>query len=215
MKKFTSFLLALVLVFSLSVTAFAASDIGVVEYTKKGFSFLPGYEDKEADLSYPTDLFPELKNVMPGDVLHQEVKIYHKADRHVDIRVYIKAEGSNLNPDFIEQMQLQVQHKGGDILYDEPEYDATEKSGWKRLATLSHGKSATLDLTLTVPKEMDNAYADQLGTVVWKFKVEEIPVDPDAPKTGDDSNIAVWTSVLALSAAALVVLVVAKKKRKQ
>ncbi|MDO5400348.1 MAG: hypothetical protein Q4F17_05110 [Eubacteriales bacterium] len=210
MKKLISFLLALTVVLSLSLTAYA-DEIGQVVYSKKAFSFLPGFD--QGSLSYPDDLFPELKNVMPGDVLHQQVKITHKAGRGINIRVYIKAEGSDLNPEFIRQMNLQVEHKGGDILYEGDDYNAAEKSGWIKLATLAPGKSTTLDLTLTVPIDMGNEFADTLGTVVWKFKVEEVPIDPTNAKTGDTSAIAAWTAVLTLSAAALAVLLIRKRRK--
>lgn len=208
MKRIVSFLLVLVMMLSLSVTAYAA-ETGVVEYRKKNFFFGPG------SLHSDTDLFPELKDVMPGDHLTQQVKISHKGSKAVNIRVYIKAEGSDVNPDFIKQMALNVQYKGGDILYEADEYDATDVSGWVRLATLAPGKSCTLDLTLDVPAEMDNEYAEQLGTVIWKFKVEEIPIDTTNAKTGDTSNITLWATVLAVSAVALVVLLIVSKKKKK
>lgn len=211
MKKMITLLWALVLLLSLSVTA-SASETGLVEYRQKGFSFLPGY--REGELHYPTDLFPELKNVMPGDVLHQQVKIVHKGSRQADIAVYIKAEGSDENADFIRQLQLEVEHKGGHILYQGESYDAATESGWQRLAVLAPGKSTTLDLTLTVPLELDNAYANTHGTVVWRFKAEEIPIDPTLPKTSDDSHVYLWSGALMISAAAAAMLLAAGKRKK-
>lgn len=205
MRKLVSFLLALTLVLGLSVTAFAA-ETGLVEYKKRAFSFEPG------SLHYPTNLFPELKDVMPGDVLTQQVKISHKASSKVNIRVYIKAEGSSKNADFIRQMQLEVEHKDQNILYDGPDYDATDISDWVKLATLAPGKSTTLDLKLTVPKEMGNEYANNLGTVVWKFKVEEIPIDTTNAKTGD--GIFLWLAVLTVSTVALGTLGILRKRKK-
>lgn len=206
MKRIFSVLLLLALVLSLSVLALA-DEIGLVEYRKKGFTFLPGYQ--QGELNYPTDLFPELKDVMPGDVLHQQVKIVHKGSSAVNIVLYIKAEGSSENEDFIRQMQLDVAYRDKNILYSK---DATQESGWTRLGTLAPGKSAALDLTLTVPAEMGNDFANTWGTVVWKFKVEEIPVDPTAPKTFDGSNLLLWGTVLSLSG--LFILLLARKKKK-
>lgn len=202
MRKIASFFLALILVLALSTPAQAA-ETGLVEYKKEAFSFGPG------TLHYPTDLFPELKDVMPGDVLHQQVKIRHKGSRSHNLRLYIKAQGSDENADFIRQMQLEVEHRDGHILYDGPDYDATDLSGWVKIATLAPGKSATLDLKLTVPKEMGSEYADNLGTVVWKFKAEEIPISPEGPKTGD--FIGIWVTVLIFSGAALMFFIIRKK----
>lgn len=205
MRKITSFLLALLLVLSLSATAFAA-ETGLVEYRKQNFFFGPG------TLNYPTDLFPEFKNVMPGDQLTQQVKIVHNAGRSYNIRVYIKAEGSNLRPEFIRQMNLNVKYKDGDILYEGPDYDATNITEWQKLVTLAPGKSADLDLTLDVPIEMGNDFAMDEGTVIWKFKVEEIPIDTSNAKTGD--NIMTAVAVLAVSALGLIAVVLFQRKKK-
>lgn len=203
MKKLSAFLLALGLVLAMTASAMAA-EVGVVEYKKRAFSFGPG------SLHYPTDLFPELKNVMPGDQLTQQVKLIHRGGSNVNLRFYIQAQGSDQNADFIEKLQLEVEHKNKHLLYDAPDYDATEVSDWVKLATLNPGGTATLDLTLTVPKELDNDDAENLGTVIWKFKVEEIPVDQANAKTGD--AILPWVAVLVGSTAALAFLGYRKKR---
>lgn len=195
MKKLFSLLLALPILFSLALPV-RAEETGIVEYRKGAFSFGPG------SLHYPTDLFPELKDVMPGDKVTQRVTIRHKGSKNVSIRLYIKAEGSDENADFIRQLKLSAEHRGGEILYDDG--DAAKVSDWTRLATLAPGGSAHLDLTLTVPADLGNGYENDLGTVVWRFKAEEIPLNPDSPKTGD--NIRLWLAALTASALTLAVL---------
>lgn len=220
MKKLISFLLALTMILSFSIAAYATDDVGVVEYRQKHFFFGPG------SLYSDTDLFTDLtKGVMPGDEVHQQVKIYHNGSQNVNIRVFIKAEGSDLNADFIEKMNLQVEHKNGDILYDGDDYDATAANEeWTQLATLAPGKATTLDLTLTVPIDMSDEFADHIGTVVWKFKVEEIPIDPNSPneegtidpnspQTGDNRNFTGWAAVLFISGASLAALLFTRKRR--
>lgn len=202
MKKIGSFLLALALVLSCAAPARAA-ETGLVEYQRRAFSFGPG------SLHDSTDLFPELKDVMPGDVLTQQVKIVHRGSRSVNLRLYMKAEGSGENADFIEKLSLEVTHKGGHILYDGPDYDAAVPSGWIKIATLAPGTSATLDLKLTVPQDLGNGDAESFGTVAWKFKAEELPIDGTGPKTGD--MICFWVTVLALSTAALAAVFLRKK----
>lgn len=205
MKKITSLLLALLLLLSLSATAFAAGEVGVVEYKQRYFLFGPGYAN------YPTDLFPELKNVMPGDELTQDIKIVHKGNSRVNIRVYMRAVGSeNFNWELIDQMDIYVEHKDANILYDEG--NANLDSDWIRLGTLAPGKSTNLTVHLEVPIDMGNEFAEDLGTVVWEFMVEEIPISDNA-KTGDDSNIALWATLLVVSAAAVVVLLILKKRK--
>ena len=61
---------------------------------------------------------------------------------------------------------------------------------------------------------MDNEYANRIGYLDWEFKVEEIPHDPDAPKTGDTFPLMILISVMTVSLSALVILFVYTKKRK-
>ena len=71
-KRVYSLVLALVLVMSLGITAYAADSVIRFKGVKKGFGFAPGSE-------YTTsDLFDGFKNVMPGD--HLEEKIYIEND---------------------------------------------------------------------------------------------------------------------------------------
>lgn len=206
MKKITSLLLSLLLLLSLSVPALAASDVGVVSYQRRYFVFGPG------SLHSPTDLFPALKGVMPGDKLTQDIKVVHNGSRGVNIRVYMRAVGSeNFNKALIDHMDMYVEHRDSNILYDEG--DANQDSKWIKLATLAPGKSTNLTVHLDVDPLMGNEFAEDWGTVVWEFKVEEIPIDTTNAKTSDDSHIALWATLLIVSAAAVVVLLIVKKRK--
>lgn len=206
MKKITSLLLVLLLMFSLSATAFAAGETGYVEYQKKYFLFGPGSVHSD------TDLFPELKDVMPGDELTQDITITHKGSYYYNIRVYMRAVGAeNANKALVDNMDIFVEHNDDNILYENG--DANQNSDWIKLGTIAPGKSTNLTVHLSVDPEMDNEFAEDLGTVVWEFKVEEIPIDN--AKTGDQSNITMWAAILVISAAAIVVLLVISKKKKK
>ena len=80
--------------------------------------------------------------------------------------------------------------------------------------------SSEIQVTLSVPIEMGNEYADRIGEVDWVFYASEInhpPVTPDtpnnphSPKTGDTTGTAFYTLLMLFSAASVVVLI---KKRK-
>jgi len=83
-------------------------------------------------------------------------------------------------------------------------------------------------VTLDVPVDLGNEFADQAGYLDWQFKVEEFPAEyedsmeeesagenqnPNAPKTGDDSRLLMWVALMAGAAAAFFVL--AKNRKKQ
>ena len=83
MKKLISLLLMLLVIFSCSVTAFAAD--GNVTYTGNSGSiiFAPGSDESL------TDLFPNFKGVMPGDSLEQKITIKNNASNNVKVKLYI------------------------------------------------------------------------------------------------------------------------------
>ncbi|MGM9659436.1 MAG: LPXTG cell wall anchor domain-containing protein [Faecousia sp.] len=69
---------------------------------------------------------------------------------------------------------------------------------------------------MEVDDDMGNDFQENIGFVDWEFKVEEIPHDPNAPKTGDTSHIYLLVTVMVVSLVAIILLVgfYFKKKRK-
>ena len=80
MKKIFASLLMLLLMLSLSVTAFAS---GTVTYdgTARDFIFAPGSGES------PTDLFSGFKGVMPGGTLTEQVLIKNDASKEIDNKI--------------------------------------------------------------------------------------------------------------------------------
>ena len=85
-KTITSLVLMLLVVMSISVTAFAASPSITFEGLSKGFDFQPGSEYTE------TDLFNSFKNVMPGDVLTETITFTNSATDCDFVNLYMRAE---------------------------------------------------------------------------------------------------------------------------
>lgn len=208
MRKIISSLLALMLVFSLSMTAFAAG--GTVTYDGKAqeFIFTPGSSHSV------TDLFTEFKDVMPGDYLSDSIVINNTRLFSKHIKVYMRAKGAVENADFLNQMNLTVTRSGGNpVFFDAPADQKAQLTNWVYLGTVYSRGKITLDLELEVPITMGNDYQEKIGELEWEFKVEEIPHDPDSPKTGD--YILTVVAVMAVAAAGLVVLLVVGKRRKK
>ena len=83
MKKLLFLLLAL----SLLIQPVAAQG-GEVTYTgdSGSFIFAPGSDHS------PTDLFPDLKGLMPGDAITQRITVKNNASNKVKVKIYLRAE---------------------------------------------------------------------------------------------------------------------------
>lgn len=217
MKRIFRSVFALVLVCCtlLAIPATANAAGGTVTYDGKAqkFIFEPGSRYS------PTDLFnKDFKGVMPGDHITETIEIKNTNLFGKHIKVYMRALGAQQNTDdFLHQMTLTVKRVGKSSdkdLFQAPADETAQLTDWVLLGTVYKGGKITLDVTLNVPIEMDNEYANQIGYLDWEFKVEEIPDDPNAPKTGDTFPLLVMITVMALSIAALAVLFVYTRKRK-
>ena len=212
MKKLLSAIFALLLVLSLATTAFAAGSV-TYEGSSKEFIFAPGSKYS------PTDLFSNFKDVMPGDTLTEKIVIKNDTSKKVKIKLYMRSLGAQENTDdFLSQMNLTVKQVGNSILFAAPADETAQLSGWTYLGTIYSGGEITLNVTLEVPITMGNEFADDLGYIDWQFKVEELPVSPDdprPPKTGDESNIFLYGGLMMFSLAALVVLLLTAKRKKE
>lgn len=207
------FALLLVCCTLLAIPATANAAGGTVTYDGKAqkFIFEPGS-------SYsPTDLFTnDFKGVMPGDHITETIEIRNTNLFAKHIKVYMRALGAKENTDaFLHQMTLTVKQSGkSSDLFKAPADETAQLTDWVLLGTVYRGGKITLEVTLDVPIEMDNEFANKIGYLDWEFKVEEIPHDPDAPKTGDTFPLVILISVMTVSLAALVILFVYTKKRK-
>lgn len=231
MKKTLKTLSVLVMtvLLSIHVTAFAA-DSSIV-YKGSGssepFATLPG-----------DDLFSGFKNVMPGDVRTEEITLKNKFDGSDEVYIYVQAVPHNANnplspevaakedldsmKDFLHQMTLTVTQDGKVLSQD----TAEKPAGLAESTLVGHftGKgSSKIQVTLSVPIEMGNEYADRIGEIDWVFYASEInhpaatpstpntPSTPHSPKTGDTTGTAFYTLLMLFSAVCVVVLI---KKRK-
>lgn len=212
MKKLLSSMFALLLVLSLATTAFAAGSV-TYEGSAKDFVFAPGSKYS------PSDLFSNFKDVMPGDTLTEQIVIHNDASKKVKIKLYMRSLGAQENTDnFLSQMNLTVEQVGDSILFSAPADETAQLTDWVYLGTIYSGGEITLNVKLEVPLTMGNEFADDIGYIDWQFKVEELPVspdDPEPPKTGDESKLFLYGGLMMFSLAALVVLLLTAKRKKE
>lgn len=212
MKRFIMLLLCSLLVVNLGLTAFAAGSV-TYDGSAREFIFLPGSEHS------PTDLFTDLKNVMPGDTITQQIQIRNDASKKVKIKLYMRSLGAQEGTEeFLSQMKLTVQQRDNSILFAAPADETAQLTDWVYLGTVYSGGEITLDVTLEVPITLGNEFQNKLGYIDWQFKVEELPIepsDPQPPQTGDTANLALFSGLMIVSLAALMILLFAGQRRRR
>ena len=181
-KAITSLVLMLLVVMSMSVTAFAASPSITFEGFSKGFDFQPGSEYTE------TDLFGSFKNVMPGDTVTETITFTNSATDCDFVNLYMRAEAHDetdnpLSPkvaeketvatmtEFLSKLSMKVWN-GTELIHDASPDQLDGLKSNKLLGTFRTGETATLKVELSVPIELGNEYANRVGEVDWIFHVE-------------------------------------------
>ena len=205
---------AVFLLLGCAMPVFAAD--GNVTYTgdSGNIIFAPGSEYS------PTDLFPNFKDVMPGDSLTQPITVENKADKKVKVRIFIRALGAHPDSqEFLSRLRLRVEKSGDntmEYMFDAAASVPAQLSDWVYLGTLYSGGKVNLNVILDVPPSLDNRYQEQIGYLDWEFLIEEHPVepsDPEPPKTGDEMQLWLWVGLMGVSLLALLILLLLGKRK--
>lgn len=216
MKRFVTLIIAVVLLLCNAAPAFAADGKVTYDGQAQKFVFAPG-----GDHSL-TDLFPNFKDVMPGDVLTQRITVKNDASNQVKVKIYLRALGAHGDSaDFLSQLELKVQtseDNGMAYMFDAAASETAQLTGWVCLGTLYSGGQVDLDVALIVPVTLTNEYQNAVGYLDWEFKVEEFPIeedDPQTPQTGDDFQIELWIILMVVALVMIIVLLIWRKRDKK
>ena len=197
MKKLTRFCLALFVIFTVTMPVFAAN--GNVSYSGNSgeFIFEPGSEYS------PTDLFPELKDVMPGDILTQTIIVKNRAKKPV--RISIRALGAHEDSEkFLSKLHLYVEAEKETPIFEAMADETAQLTDWRSLGVLAAGEETQLKVGLEVPADLDNQFQELVGYLDWEFMVEEI--EEGGTQTGDRAHSMTW--IIAIGSSVLVIVVI-------
>lgn len=165
-----SICILLMLIMTMTIPAYAGEPSITYDGNARNYVFAPGSAQS------PTDLFPDFKNVMPGDTLKESI-VLRNGSSNKKIKVYMRSLGGVEDKEFLSEMMLHVKLNDSSQateLFDAP---ADQKSGlteWTLLGTLRSGAEVKLEVELLVPITMDNRFQDKVGKLQWEFKAEEI-----------------------------------------
>lgn len=207
--RFLSLVLCMAMLLSVGLSAYADGNV-TYDGRSRSFIFAPGSSKS------PTDLFPDFKNVMPGDTLTERIVINNRTFYGVKINLYMRSLGAQQNTnDFLSQLDLNVDLVNKTNMFKAPADQTAQLTDWTFLGTIYSGGKVELDVTLKVPHDLDNKYQHDIGYIDWQFMVEELPVSPDDPRTGDDSNVLLYAAFAGASLAVAFVLLFVVKRRKK
>lgn len=211
MKRFAMKIVSLLFAVTLALGMVnPANAAGTVTYdgNARDFIFEPG------SVYSPTDLFDNMKGVMPGDKVPQKITVRNEASRKVKVKIYMKALGAHEDSvDFLSKLHLTVIQEKDTELFDAPTDQTAQLTDWICLGTFYSGAEVDLNLELDVPIELGNEFQDEIGYLDWEFKVEEFP-DSTLPQTGQLN----WPVVVLGGAGVLLMVagwLLIGKKRKQ
>lgn len=223
MKTLLALCLCLTLALGLCGTALAAESSVSYDGTAKSFTFDTG-----------ANLFVNFEGIMPGDTLTEKVTVTISGVKEDYAVICIKAipHDETENPlstytaetedivsmsDFLAQLHMTVEC-GGKVIFDAAPSETAQFTDNVMLISASKGtknKSVEMTVTLEVPAELGNEYANRRGEVDWQFTVCDFTKSP-IPTTGDSNNIFLYAAIVVISLCGVAaVIFILRKKDKQ
>jgi len=207
MKRMTRGVIVLAMLFAMTmstITGTAAEGNVIYSGDAGEFIFAPGSEHSL------TDLFPEFKDVMPGDTLTQKIVVKNNAKKSV--KISMRALGAHEDSkDFLSKLNLYVEKVTDTPLFEAPADQTAQLTEWRQIGVLAAGGEAELMVGLQVPTSLDNNYKKLVGYLDWEFMVEEI--DEGSTQTGDASKGWLWITGVGISATLIVIILIVRKRR--
>ena len=164
---------------------------------------------------------------MPGDVFTDSVELSNTTDR--DAELFFNTEQLGLSgeqDELLRNLMLTISMDGQELYSGD--LKAEDMGGAVSLGTYAPGQTGTLDFTVSVPKNLDNAFALRDADVRWVFTVnQEEPAEAGGDavvhdggsvaspvQTGDSTPLNIMLTVSIISGASAALLVAAERRKK-
>ena len=175
------------------------------------------------------DLFPAFKDLMPGDMRNQPIKIEAKGVQG-QVSIFVRAVVDEDTARALEPISLTAAVSTGpssSVL--ETGTPASAFAQTAKIATFAADGNATLDLRLNVPTSVGNELADASKTIRWEITAEDdsgeldaVPARPEPAwksifsqltQTGDSIALGALVAVLIIAAIGIALAVWRRNKR--
>lgn len=147
-----------------------------------------------------SDLFSSFKGLMPGDTTREIIEIHNRCEEKKATRLFLRSlphdeKANPLHPsiaagedissmeDFLSQLTLRIWAQ--DVLV----FQGAANVSWDGsipLGKIAWGQSTTLQVELSVPITLGNAYAQRMGEIDWVFVTE---TDEDGSGAGQTLTV--------------------------
>ncbi len=136
-------------------------------------------------VAVPDDFFGNFKTAMPGDVLQDQVEISNTTEKTSEIFFHTGLVCQREDRmDLLKKLGFSIRMDGKELYSGN--LMALELAEEVSLGLFRSGQKGILDFTVTVPPELDNAYALRDTVVKWYFSVYETDTDPvPAPENSE------------------------------
>lgn len=175
------------------------------------------YDGKEKSLTLldaeGTDLFSDMKDLMPGDMRTQEISLQTE-NLEGTASIWLKVDCDAQTAQVLQRLTLSVYADGRLVSSGPAGGEALEKG--VELYEFTGDRTVPLRVELEVPVQVGNELADAREHWRWTFTVQDVSgTEVVPPQTGDDSRLLPWIVLLVISSGMLVATLLSKiQKRK-
>lgn len=189
------------------IQAFDTSNYKLKEAGNDRFQVICDPSAKEL-IAVGDDFFNNWENMMPGDVLTGELTISNKMN--IPVKMYFSTKNTG-DSELLTKLHMVIKNNDKVVFDSNLSSDINPET---LIQEYSSGESSKLTYELTIPEELDNAYALKELESVWTFRADipEKQKKATPVATGDHSMNAITYGAMATGGAFVVALA---KKRKE